>query len=215
MFSWLILPKKKKRLIIFYKFKTFKLIISNNYFPPLCSLTGQTSYTCSNVPLETVSKKNNTYVSLTTITLSRRLTMHLNDSSSIDLHLKTLSIPKSKFRKILLENSTIIAHEINKLRQQILEALHIKTQKKSIELILKIATIFINAFSTFLKKYSIFLDNILFLLIAFCWKIRSAWSTSQLYPILRLRNFEKKLKKNNLYSDGGQWKVRKHPGQFL
>ena len=54
--------------------------------------------------------------------------MHLNDSSSIALHLKTHSIPKSKFRKILTENTTIIAHEINKLQLQILEALHIKTK---------------------------------------------------------------------------------------
>ena len=55
--------------------------------------------------------------------------MHLNDSSSIALHLKTHTIPKSKFRKILVENTTIIAHEIDKLWLQILEALHIKTKK--------------------------------------------------------------------------------------
>ena len=75
-----------------------------------------------------VSKENN--VGLTTTTFSRRLTMHLNDSSSIALHLKTHSIPKSKFRKILVENTTIIAHEINKLRLQIPEALHIKKKTK-------------------------------------------------------------------------------------
>ena len=39
------------------------------------------------------------------------------------------SIPKSKFRKILVENITIIAHEIIKQRLQILEALHIKKTK--------------------------------------------------------------------------------------
>ena len=67
--------------------------------------------------------------------------MHLNDSSSIALHLKTHFIPKSKQD----ENTTIIPHEIDKLRLQILEALHIKTKKKPlkpIELILKIATMF-------------------------------------------------------------------------
>ena len=52
----------------------------------------------------------NMYVGLTTTTLSRRLTMHLNDSSSLALHLKTHFIPKFKFRKILIENTTIIAH---------------------------------------------------------------------------------------------------------
>ena len=45
--------------------------------------------------------------------------MHLNDSSSIALYLKTHSIPKSK---ILVENTAIIALEIDKLRLQILEA---------------------------------------------------------------------------------------------
>ena len=77
-----------------------------------------------------VSNENNAYVGLTPTTLSRRLTMHLNDSSSIDLHLKTRSIPKSRFWKILIENTTIIAHEINKLRLQILEDLHMKTKQK-------------------------------------------------------------------------------------
>ena len=73
-----------------------------------------------------VSYENNTYVGLTTTTLSRRLTMHLNNS--IGLYLKIHSIPRSKFQKILVENISIIAHEINKLRLEILEALHTKTQ---------------------------------------------------------------------------------------
>ena len=49
--------------------------------------------------------------------------MHLHDASSIAFYLKNHSLPKSKFRKILVENTTIIAHEIDKLRLQILEAL--------------------------------------------------------------------------------------------
>ena len=70
--------------------------------------------------------------------------MHRNDSSYIALHLNH-SIPKSKFRKNLVEN-TIIANEIDKLRQQILEN---KRKLKSVELILKIAKMFWNAFSNF------------------------------------------------------------------
>ena len=73
-----------------------------------------------------VSKENNTYVGLTTTALSRRLTVHLNDSSSIVFHLKIYFIPKSKFRKMLVENTTMIAHKINKLQLQILKALHVK-----------------------------------------------------------------------------------------
>ena len=54
--------------------------------------------------------------------------MHLNDSSSIAFHLKNHSIPKSKFQKFLVENTTIRAHEIDKLQLQILETLLIKTK---------------------------------------------------------------------------------------
>ena len=79
------------------------------------------------------SKENSVYIGLTTI-FSKRLTMHLNDSSSIALHLKTYSIPKSKFRKILIENTTIIVHKIEKLWLQILEALHMKTKKKNLQI---------------------------------------------------------------------------------
>ena len=101
-------------------------------------------------------------VSLTTTTLSRGLIMHLNGSSSIAFHLKTHSIPKSKFWKILLENTTIITHKINKLWLQILEALHIKAKNlKSLELILKRVTMFWNAFIFF------FFFNIPYLLIIF------------------------------------------------
>ena len=77
-----------------------------------------------------VSKENNTHVSLTATTLSRRLTVHVNDSGSIALRIKTHSIRKSKFRKFLVENAIIIAHENYKLQLQILEARHIKTKKK-------------------------------------------------------------------------------------
>ena len=57
--------------------------------------------------------------------------VYLNDSSFIALHLKTHSIPKSKFLKILVEKTSIVAHEINKLRLQILEPLH-KNKKPGI-----------------------------------------------------------------------------------
>ena len=62
-----------------------------------------------------VSKENSAYTGFPSTTLSRRLTMHLNSSSKA-LHLKTHSIPKSKFRQILDENTTIIGLEIDKLR---------------------------------------------------------------------------------------------------
>ena len=55
---------------------------------------------------------------------------HLNDSSSIVFHPKNHSISKSNFRKILVENTTLIANKIDKLRLQTLEALHITPHQK-------------------------------------------------------------------------------------
>ena len=114
-----------------------------------------------------VSKENTAYVGLTTTTLSRWLTMHLNDSSSKALHLKEHSIPKSKFRRILVENITIIA-QIDKLRLQILEALHIKTTKPKINRInfenSDVLKCFLYTFfSWILSSYFISVDSVPFL----------------------------------------------------
>ena len=60
------------------------------------------------------------------MTLSRRLTMHLSDTSSIAQHLKKHSCPTAQLRKILTDNTTILEHQNNKQKLQILEALHIR-----------------------------------------------------------------------------------------
>ena len=105
----------------------------------------------------------------------------------IQASLKTYSIPKSKFRKILIENITIKAHEINKLQLQILEALHVKTKRPKIDRInFENSDNVLKCLYLLLFKYSIFLDNILFPLIAFCFLNSLA---SQFYATLRLRNF--------------------------
>ena len=113
------------------------------------------------------------------------------NAPSVIKHLKTHSISKSKFRKILVENTAIIAPEINKLWLKILKALYIKTKNPKINRInfensnnvLKCLQFF---FFFFFFQYSIFLDDILLLLIAFCF-LNS--SVSQFYPTLHLRNF--------------------------
>ena len=127
MFSLPMQPKKGRLIIYYNKFKTSNQIIFNNtsFSTELLDWTN-VAYMFKRPLGDCVVKENNVYIGLTTTTLSRRLTMHLNDSSSIDLHLKTHSIPKSKCQKIPVENTTIIAQEINKLWLQILEALHIK-----------------------------------------------------------------------------------------
>ena len=113
--------------------------------------------------------------------------MHFNGSSSTALYLKTHSIPESKFRKILVENTTIIANEIDKLRLQIQEAQHIKTQKPKInrinfencENVLKCLLRFLKNIPYFLM-YSISVDSVL--LFKF---ICNSYS----YPTLRLHIF--------------------------
>ena len=57
-----------------------------------------------------ISEKNNIYVGLTSTALSRRLTMHLSDITSIAQHLKKHSCPTTELRKILTEN-TILEHQ--------------------------------------------------------------------------------------------------------
>ena len=141
------------------KYKTSNLIKSYN-FSPSTELLHETNivYMLKKLLGDCVSNEDNTYVGLTTKTISRRLTKHRNDSSSLAQHLKSHIIPKSKFRKILVENTTIIEHGINKLQLQILEAFHKKTTRNN-------SVNFENSdnvlkFSCFL--YSISLDYILF-----------------------------------------------------
>ena len=49
--------------------------------------------------------------------------MHLSDTSSIAQHLKKHSCPTTQLRKILTDNTTILEHQNNKQKLQILEAL--------------------------------------------------------------------------------------------
>ena len=73
-----------------------------------------------------IYNNNNIYVGLTSTTLSRRLTMYLSDTSSIAQHLKRHSCPTTQLRKILTDNTTILEHQNNKQKLQILEALRIR-----------------------------------------------------------------------------------------
>ena len=83
-------PKKKKKLIIYYdKFKTSSLVIKNNSSPSIGVLQKTNIIYQSKCPLgDCISENNNIYVSLTSTTQLRRLTMHLSDTSSIAQHLK-------------------------------------------------------------------------------------------------------------------------------
>ena len=94
-------PNKKIKLIIYYdKFKTPNLVIKNNSSPigVLQKTNVIYQFKC---PLEDCfSGNNNIYIGLTSTTLSRRLTMHLSDTSSIAQHLKkNIHGPQQKYGK--------------------------------------------------------------------------------------------------------------------
>ena len=52
--------------------------------------------------------------------------MHLSDTSSITQHFKKNSCPTTELRKILKDNTTILEHQNNKQKLQILETLQIR-----------------------------------------------------------------------------------------
>ena len=114
--------------IIYYnKFKTSNLVIRNNSSPSIGVLQKTNVIYKFKCPLgDCISDNNNIYVGLTSTTLSRRLTMHLSDTNSIAQHLKKHSCPTTQLRKILTDNTTILEHQNNKQKLQILEALYIR-----------------------------------------------------------------------------------------
>ena len=104
---WHFLPK----LIIYCnKFKTSNLLIKNNSSPSIGVLQKTNVIYQFKCPLgDCISKNNdNIYVGLTSTILSRRLTMHLSDTSPIAQHLKKKnSCPTTELWKIRTYKSYI------------------------------------------------------------------------------------------------------------
>ena len=125
-------PNKKIKLIVYYsKFKTSNLVIRNNSSPSIGALQKSNVIYKFKCPFgDFISDNNNIYVGLTSTTLSRRLTMHLSDTSSIAQHFKKHST--TQLRKILTDNITILEHQNNKQKLQILEALHIRNMQPTL-----------------------------------------------------------------------------------
>ena len=126
-------PNKKIKLIIYYnKFKTSNLV-RNNSSPSIEVLQKTSVIYKFRCPLgDFISDNNNIYVGLTSTTLSRRLTMHPSDTSSIAQHLKKHSCPTTQLRKILTDKTTILENLNNKQKLQIFEALHIRNMQPTL-----------------------------------------------------------------------------------
>ena len=130
-------PNTKFRLTIYYKnTKIGGLIMKNNINQEKNTLK------CTNVvyqfqcPYEDCQLRNTgDYIGMTTTTLSRRMTMHLQDGAPrqhmMQEHQRALT------RQDLTENTTILKKENNRKKLQILEALLIKEKKPIINTQLK------------------------------------------------------------------------------
>ena len=125
-YSPLIQIKKIKLIIYCNKFQTSNLVIKNNSSPSIGVLQKTNVIYQFKCPLgDCISENNNICVSLTSTTLSRRLTMHLSIISSIAPNLKKHSCPTTELWKILTENTTILEQQ-NTKKLQILGSLHIR-----------------------------------------------------------------------------------------
>ena len=84
-------PNKKIELIIYHnKFKTSNLVIKNNSSPSIGVLQKKQNiiYQFKWHLGDCISENNNICIGLTSATLSKRLTIHLSDTSSTAQHLK-------------------------------------------------------------------------------------------------------------------------------
>ena len=122
----------KINFVIYYSsMKTSNLLIRNNNKKPteLQSSHLLYEYTCNKGECASPNN-NNSYIGMTTTSLSRRLTLHLSNGSIKDHHSQVHS---SKLTRTDLNNNTVIIHkERDFKRLQILEALYIKENNPSI-----------------------------------------------------------------------------------
>ena len=124
-------PQDKLNLIIYYKnTKVSNLIMKNNTTKKLNKLQKTNvvyDFTC---PHEGCTLRKSNYIGMTTTSLSRRLTMHLQTGSIKDHMLHTHK--STLTRKQLEDNTTIIKHCPDFTRLQIIESLYIRERGPSI-----------------------------------------------------------------------------------
>ena len=122
-------PNQHIKLLIYYKnAKTANLIIKNNTTTdknPLQQTNVIYQYKCNIDGCD-----HQTYIGMTTTTLSRRLTCHLTNGGPL-LH-SEFQHGKKITRENLVSGTEIIDRSINKRTLQILEALHIQEQQPTI-----------------------------------------------------------------------------------
>ena len=118
-------PNEKLNLIVYYTSKTTTSLICLNNQSPKCSELQRTNvvyeFTCKTGDCE---RQKNSYIGMTTTTLSRRLTMH-KSSGAIQAHMKSRH-NRTVTREELEDNTEILRAETDFIRLRILEALYIQ-----------------------------------------------------------------------------------------
>ena len=118
------------KLVIFYKNKkTSNLVMKNNITEVSNDLSRTGVVYEYNCPMGNCKSRNNSYIGMTTTTLSRRLTLHLQNGTPKTHTLQEHNVCLT--RDMLVSNTTIIDGSSDKKRLQVMEALYILNQKPS------------------------------------------------------------------------------------
>ena len=124
-------PNDKLKLTIYYRTNTTSnLIMKNNQSPETPQLQRTNliyEYKCNQ---DECQRLNRSYIGLTTTTLSRRLTMHLQHGSP-KLH-TSQQHHVNLTREMLVDNTKVLRYEIDYERLHILESLFIKNSHPSL-----------------------------------------------------------------------------------
>ena len=130
-------PNTRLQLTIYYKnTKIGGLIMRNNITKDKSDLKSTNVVYQFKCPYEDCQLRlTGDYIGMTTTTLSRRMTMHLQDGAPLQ-HMKQ-EHQRALTRQDLTENTTILRRENNRKKLQILEALLIRDKKPAINKQLK------------------------------------------------------------------------------
>ena len=131
-----VIPTDKEdniQLVIYYKNKkTSNLIMKNNLQQGRTDMSRVNviyQYSCT---IGDCKLRNNSYIGMTTTTLSRRCSAHLQSGTPKAHTLQMHGVPLT--REMLVNNTTILDSSHDKKRLQIMEALHISEKKPTMNI---------------------------------------------------------------------------------
>ena len=126
-----VAPYDKIKLIIYYQApSTSKLVMTNDLSRDACDLKATNVVYEFQCPLGDCARRKCSYIGYTTTTLSRRITMHLQNGAP-ERHTR-LSHDKPLTRSMMVSNTNIIARCPRKRKLAVLEAVFIRDRDPAI-----------------------------------------------------------------------------------